>query len=624
MFSAPHKQYHPRSKHQYPTHPRQRYSNSSSIEQIWLLLVGLLLLAIFPIIFSGLLLFHLCRLAQLRGARGQSVWGLVLLFALLGAGGATWLLTGPCQSLPQSLLTGIQQPPSRWQSYLPELLRFWGICLLYTPAVTGIYALFRKQDETDLLLRERERDKSRSLKASKPPKEQYPPIKLGKAIPVVAPINSLQHWQRHGYVYFPASALSLHVIAIGASGAGKSETQLAIASHVARWGWQVFYLDCKGTDWPTAHRFQAAMEQAGIQHVALFPDQPYNGWQGDEIGLYNKLLEMVDFSEPYYEDICKRLVALALRAPGGLPRNSKAFLDRLNIERLKMLYAGQEEESQLELIRVEDANGVHNRYASIFDVLHHHIDGGWSWDTVNAAYILIPGLSLKSTAEGFGRFLIEDFAHYCAVRKPPEKRVLFIIDEYSALSSKADAANLIERVRSLGASVILSSQTYERLGPPDKRKAILGAAGTIILHRSSDPEELIQRAGTQKVIAKHYQLATEEVTGRETLHVEEQLIINPNAVRMLPPGTCYLIHAGQAVCCQVQALSLSPQSIRQQEEQSKPQAQEQSEEQHQPEKLPPIPAPHAHEPDLAVPHSCAAHEQKTDQPDPNQQKIVDF
>ena len=43
--------------------------------------------------------------------------------------------------------------------------------------------------------------------------------------------------------------------------------------------------------------------------------------------------------------------------------------------------------------------------------------------------------------------------------------MLLVIDEFSALSMASDAANLLERVRSFGASVVVSSQSYGGSGP---------------------------------------------------------------------------------------------------------------------------------------------------------------
>src|SRR6185436_6500772 len=83
----------------------------------------------------------------------------------------------------------------------------------------------------------------------------------------------------------------------------------------------------------------------------------------------------------------------------------------------------------------ESVNGVQRRYFGFFDSLDTKLDGGWSFDTVDAGYILLDGLALKEEARSLGRYLMEDFANYVAKRKPAEETVLLIVDEFSAISS---------------------------------------------------------------------------------------------------------------------------------------------------------------------------------------------
>jgi len=137
-------------------------------------------------------------------------------------------------------------------------------------------------------------------------------------------------------------------------------------------------------------------------------------------------------------------------------------------------------------------------------VLEGKLDGDWAFEDADAAYVLLDGLALKEEAAGLGRFLIEDFAHYVGRRKPIDRRVLLVVDEFSTLSMDADAANLFERVRSLGASVIVSSQSYAGLGLGADR--ILDAAAGLICHQSADPERLAARAGTRPSIERTIQI----------------------------------------------------------------------------------------------------------------------
>jgi hypothetical protein len=99
---------------------------------------------------------------------------------------------------------------------------------------------------------------------------------------------------------------------VGSSGSGKTETCKRLAFGAAQvYGWKVFYLDCKGDD-DTAAQFQATMHAAG-RAVARFPTVAYDGWRGDATAILNRLMLILDFSEPYYRDMTKMLLSLASR-----------------------------------------------------------------------------------------------------------------------------------------------------------------------------------------------------------------------------------------------------------------------------------------------------------------------
>jgi hypothetical protein len=153
-----------------------------------------------------------------------------------------------------------------------------------------------------------------------------------------------------------------------------------------------------------------------------------------------------------------------------------------------------------------------------------------------------------------GRYLLEEVAHYVTVRKASQRQVLLVIDEFSAISAAADAANLFERIRSYGASVIVSSQSYSGLGPEADR--LLGAAGTLILHRCSDPERLVRLAGTVPRYEYSYQTETYGPTGKVTLRQREAHRVDPNAARQLETGESFIVASGRAARVRITPLAI--------------------------------------------------------------------
>jgi hypothetical protein len=314
-------------------------------------------------------------------------------------------------------------------------------------------------------------------------------------------------------------------------------------------GWQVIYIDGKG-DEDAGVRFVAAMKSAAVQRVKLFPAEPYDGWVGSEEALLSRLLAVEEFSETHYRAVAENLLRLALSAAGKPVTTSAALLLRLNLTNglLHSLYAGfPEQEAYLAYLAKKDPLGVYNRYAALLGKLDGKLDGAWSYDSVDAAYLSLDGLALSGVVSGLGRYFVEDFAHYAGQRKPRERRVLFIFDDVGALD--ANLTNLFERVRARGVSVYVSGQSEHSIayrGVLHNADRILASATTMILHACSHPQQIVTRAGTEAVIEEAAQVAQEAGTGRGTIRLKEVFKVNPNDVLHLPVGEAYVMAHGKA------------------------------------------------------------------------------
>ncbi|NTU78148.1 MAG: hypothetical protein HGA45_01885 [Chloroflexales bacterium] len=385
------------------------------------------------------------------------------------------------------------------------------------------------------------------------------PVSVGGAMVLGVPLDEGDlGWAKGDFFTYPVDSMARHGAVIGSSGMGKSETVLRLAYGARQtYGWKVFFVDCKGEQ-ALQERFVATMRAAGANAIGTFPQRPLQGWQGDSVALLNRLLAVVDYSEPYYRDLTKMLLNLTLEAPGGPPRSSQELLEGMVLARLRQRYQGRPEVDEIDGLRPRDAAASYNRYRAFFKALGGGLDGtvgdagAWSFDSVDAGYILLDGLTLKDQTASFGRYLIEDFAHYAARRKPKDERVLLIIDEYPVIAfSGAGTASLFEMVRFHGASIIVTGQSYAGMGEGFDR--ILGAAETLFLHRCGDPDELLPRAGQRLTFKRRVsfaergigQGAREYATGGGYLAVDEELKIHPNDVKELPRGECFVIAGGQ-------------------------------------------------------------------------------
>jgi type IV secretory pathway TraG/TraD family ATPase VirD4 len=149
------------------------------------------------------------------------------------------------------------------------------------------------------------------------------------------------------------------------------------------------------------------------------------------------------------------------------------------------------------------------------------------------------------------RFLIEDFKQYLAGRNPDRRQVLLIVDEFSAIADGERMARMVEVVRSYGAAVVLAPQAFEGMGGPEAAARILNAAHTVILHAVPNPDAIIKAAGTRMATEWSLQHERGISTDVGSTRSQHQMRIDPNEVRRLGPGMCFLIGNGKGQKLQI-------------------------------------------------------------------------
>jgi hypothetical protein len=360
---------------------------------------------------------------------------------------------------------------------------------------------------------------------------------------------------RRGRVSLPLQRLEHHLLVTGATGSGKTETVLRIAYSLAHASdWTIVYIDAKG-DWQTKARFAALMQRAG-REVALFPDENYDGWRGSADEISNRLLQLIDFADEgggtYYRDLAVMAVRLACCAPCGPPRSSRDLRQRLSRDALTELYAGRPEAAEAASFRREDLDAIRARYTAFFATVGDQLDGSLALEQVDSAYFLLDGLRLKYETGYLARFLVEEFTQWAVARKPRDKHVLLVVDEFSAIAQASEAlVQVVERTRGFGVSAVLCPQVAEGMGSELAAARIIGSTQTILLHAMTSPEQLVHAAGTKRVYSTSHQLEHDAFTGLASARLQHEYRVDPNDVRRLKPGQCFAIGSGRAMKLQI-------------------------------------------------------------------------
>lgn len=368
------------------------------------------------------------------------------------------------------------------------------------------------------------------------------PLSGGAALPVGA-----------SGVVWPFERIRRHAVILGASGSGKTETSMRIAYELAsKTDAQIFYLDAKG-DRGSAERFVSLMQETG-RNPRVFPNEPFDAWRGDWRGIANRLLEVIEFvpegPAAYYRDIAKTALQLACNHPDGPPRSSSELLRRLDYELL--LDAHGPCTAVLALPR-DKVSQVRLRYEAFFGQLGCALDGEWSWEDTDAAYLLLDSVALGEDCAGAACLFFADFAHYFSQRKPLDRFATMVADEFSAIASSSDIAIKVEQARSFNTGLILVPQTPSGMGSRSQRDRILGSVETVIVHALNEPEELAALAGRKRVIAlsQRYGDASREREG--FARQAERPNVDPDQIRVLQTGAAWVIRRGRASKVSIQA-----------------------------------------------------------------------
>ncbi len=364
---------------------------------------------------------------------------------------------------------------------------------------------------------------------------------------------------RRGLVVVPPSMQGRSRLIAGTSGSGKTtdlEREALIAAGAGR---KFFLIDGKGTDPGLVERaLSGYLTGNPFAKVALWPELPMDGWRGTPAALHNRLMAMLGWTEPYYEDVASLLLRLALDAPGedGPIRSSAQLMARLDPELLVRVYEHDPDRlrdatSLVGRDQAKAVKGAITRFANFSAAVAGGFDAGevgWSFENVDFAYFRAPYLAQRKDADACLRLLLEDFAHYATLRKPRRgEDAVLVFDEFSAIAGGREAAiQLTERVRDAGCALYLSAQSADGLGDEAQQRRLVGAcSGGLLLHAMPDPHGLLAAAGVVKVVEQTWRLDSQGPTGNSSARIGERPRIEATSVQQAREGEAWLIARGR-------------------------------------------------------------------------------
>jgi hypothetical protein len=384
--------------------------------------------------------------------------------------------------------------------------------------------------------------------------DHFGPVALGVQVD-----GDLGWADKRGLVVVPRLQQGRSRLIVGTSGMGKTVDVEREAFIAARAGRKFFLIDGKGTDPGFVERALAGYLW-GNPHakVALWPELPMDGWRGNPAALHNRLMAMLGWTEPYYQDVASLLLRLALNAPGedGSVRSSGQLMVRMDPELLVRLYEHdpdrrREAESLVGRDQARAVKGAIGRFANFFAATAGSFDAGaagWSFEDVDFAYLRAPYLAGRQDADACMRLLLEDFAHYATLRKPRRgEDATLVFDEFSAIAGGREAAiQLVERVRDAGCALYLSAQSADGLGDEAQQRRLVGAcSGGLLLHAMPDPETLLRAAGVVKVVEQTWRLDPLGPTGNSSARIGERPRIEAGQVQQAREGEAWFIARGR-------------------------------------------------------------------------------
>jgi conjugal transfer pilus assembly protein TraD len=368
--------------------------------------------------------------------------------------------------------------------------------------------------------------------------------------------------------------LSAHGLILGASGAGKTTTLVAILSDHIRRGRPVIAIDMKGS--PEFTRVLAEAAAAAGRPIRVWsPDGPthWNPLQhGNATELKDKLIATERFTEPHYKRAAERYVQTVLRvleqAHPERPPTLAEVVSLMDPRRLPGILRrvprplANSVQDYLAGLTPDQLSAVHGLGTRLAIVSESHTGSYLSPgpDSIDLRKALageeVAVFSLNASryaqlSAQLGALAIQDLIAAMGSRLDQTDRAQAIVgvDEFSGLGED-HLLHLLARGRESGVSVLVATQEMADLDRAGRgfKDQVIGVTALKIIHRQEVPASarlVAEMIGTEKVWERTYNIGGGLLAGRAgsrgTWRQLEQFMFHPNEIMSLRTGEAVAI-----------------------------------------------------------------------------------